>query len=265
MSKLVDRLEILAEGRGQPLGFGAALNREKALPMLAVASLPSPSAELANAATGAGADAVLFEVENWQKEKQALSELSSTAKAGPWGVHMRAPTVEIIKELAAMKCDFAVFTADKTPAALLVQDELTRIIQMSPSLDDSLAKAVGRLGFDAVLLAPDKGEEYPLTLQRLLVYERLAAAAGRHVLAIVPESMPLDDLGALWVLGARGLVIEAPPGKMESRLAEVREAIAKLPTKRRKPRDRFGVTLPHAAASSHAAPPDEDDEEDDDD
>jgi hypothetical protein len=74
--------------------------------------------------------------------------------------------------------------------------------------------------------------------------------------------MPLHDLGALWILGARALVIEATPGKMEGRLAEVREAITRLPTKRRKPRDRFGATLPLAADSSQATPPDEEDEED---
>ena len=57
MSKLIDSLERLSEGKAQPLGFGAALAREKVAQMMLIASIPAGDTALITKARSAGVDA----------------------------------------------------------------------------------------------------------------------------------------------------------------------------------------------------------------
>lgn len=262
MSKLIDRLGKLAEGSAQPLGFGAAASRQKALPMLIVARIPPGDPGLASEVVAAGAYSVMAPVADWKKEKQAVSDTVAEAKLESWGVLAQAPTVDCIRELQDMKCDFTVFEAENAPASLLNEGDSALVMQLSPPLDDMLARAAGRLGIDAVLIAPDKDGAYPLSVRALMDYDRLVAAVGKHVLATVPPDMPLDNLGALWLLGVRGLVVEAPPKKMADRTSELRGALEQLPLKRRKAGNKYSATLPGAPGTTSETVPDE--EEDDD-
>lgn len=261
MSKLLQKLERISEGRAQPLGFGAAVARGKSLPMVIVASVPVGDARLAAIAAKAGADAVLMTIEHEEKMDEALAKLSSAKTDIPWGVSLNAVTKEEVEQLIGMDCDFVIFAPDKTPAAVLGAEKIGKVLQIDPSLSDSLAKAINRLSIDAVLLGPVSEDESPLTVHQLMVYERLAAGAGKHLLAAIPPGLPTDDIESLWGLGVRGVVVDLRVKDPEQRLSQVKEAIQKLPTTRKKPGEKISASLPLSRELSVATPPEEEDEE----
>jgi len=261
MSKLLDKLERISEGRAQPLGFGAAVARGKSLPMVIVASVPLGDAKLAAIAAKAGADAILMPVEHQQKTEEALAKLSSAKTDVPWGVSLNAVTKEEVEQLIEMDCDFVIFAPDRTPAAVLGAEKIGKVLQVDPSLSDSLAKAINRLPVDAVLLCPVSEDESPLTVHQLMVYERLAAGAGKHLLAAVPPGLPIDDIESLWGLGVRGVVVDLAVKDPEQRLSQVKEAIEKLPTTRKKSGEKISALLPLSREWSETRPPEEEEEE----
>jgi len=224
MSKLLEKLELLSEGRAQPLGFGAAAARAKSPQMVVVASVPAGDIKLVTTTTKAGADAVLVTIEHESKKEEALSQLSRTKIEIPWGVSLDKVTREEARQLAEIGCDFVVFAPAETPAALLGEEKIGKVLRLDASLEDSLTRTINRLSVDAILLSRAGEEQSPLTVHQLMVYERLAAP--------------------------------------EQRLSQVQEAIQKLPTTRKKKRGGIAATLPLAGAQSEITQPDEDDEED---
>jgi len=261
MSKLLDKLEQISEGRAQPLGFGAAVTKGKSLPMVIVASVPLGNAKLAAIAAKAGADALLMTIKHQERSEEALAKLSSAKTDIPWGVSLNAVTKEEVEQLIEMGCDFVVFAPDKTPAAVLGEERIGKVLQIDPSLSDSLAKAINRLSIDAVLLGPVSEDESPLTVHQLMIYERLAAGAGKHLLAAMPPGLPIDDIQSLWGLGVRGVVVDLAVKDPEQRLSQVKEAIQKLPTTRKKTGERISASLPLPREGPVAAPPEEEEEE----
>ena len=139
MSKLLEKLERISEGRAQPLGFGAAVAKGKSLPMVIVASVPVGNARLAAVAAKAGADALLMTIEHQEKMDEALAKLSSAKTDIPWGVSLSAVTKEEVEQLIGMDCDFVIFAPDKTPAAVLGAEKIGKVLQIDPSLSGSLA------------------------------------------------------------------------------------------------------------------------------
>jgi thiamine monophosphate synthase len=261
MSKLLDKLEQISEGRAQPLGFGAAVTKGKSLPMVIVASVPLGNAKLAAIAAKAGADALLMTIKHQEKSEEALAKLSSAKTDIPWGVSLNAVTKEEVEQLIEMGCDFVVFAPDKTPAAVLGEERIGKVLQIDSSLSDSLAKAINRLSIDAVLLGPVSEDESPLTVYQLMIYERLAAGAGKYLLAAMPPGLPIDDIQSLWGLGVRGVVVDLAVKDPEQRLSQVKEAIQKLPTTRKKTGERISASLPLPREGPVAAPPEEEEEE----
>jgi hypothetical protein len=264
LSKLIEKLERISEGRAQPLGFGAAASRTRSLPMLVIASVPAGSAKPDEVVAKTGADAVLLTIENWKKEREALAKISSGKADFIWGVYAQAVSGDEVEQLVEMKCDFVVFAAEMTPAAVLNEERIGKVLQIDSSLDDNLTRAVGRLAVDAVLLSPPGKDQPPLTISQLMVYERLAAGAGKHLLAALPPVSPTDDLETWWSLGVRGVVVDMTADHAGDKLAQVKEAIEKLPTTKKKG-TKASAVLPQIAREPAAARPEEDDDDDDED
>ncbi len=261
MSKLLEKLERLSEGGGQPLGFGAAVNRAKILPMVVIASIPEGNAKLATIAAEANADAVLMTIERPKKRDEALAQLSSAKIDIPWGVSMDMVTKEEVEQLVEMGCDFVVFAPARSPAAVLNVGKIGKVLRINPSLSDNLGKSIQRLSVDAVLLSPTGDDESPLTVQQLMVYERLAAGAGKHLVAALPPGSPIDDIESLWRLGVQGVVVDISVQDPEQRISQVREAIQKLPTTRRRSGGKLSASLPLSKEWSGASPLEDEGEE----
>jgi DNA-binding NarL/FixJ family response regulator len=263
MSKLLDKLERISEGGGQPLGFGAAVNRTKILPVLVIGSVPEGNVKLVATALEANIDAILMNIENPKKKEEAFSQLKNTKIDIPWGVALNTMTGEDVIQLVEMGCDFIVFSPTATHAAVLGENKIGKVIRTDSSLNENLARAISRLSIDAVLLGPEGENEYPITVNQLMVYERLAASAGKHILAAVPPNFSIEDIENLWGIGVRGLIVDLAVKSPEQRLSQVKEAIEKLPLKRRRSEGKISASLPFFGESSAAVPPEEEEDDDD--
>lgn len=261
MSKLLDKLEQVSEGRGQPLGFGAAVNRAKMLPMLIIGGISEGNAKLAVNAEKANVDAILVTIEHPKKKDDAVSQLKSADIKIPWGLALDTVTRGDIDQLIEAGCDFVAFSPAKTPAAILSEEKIGKVLQIDPSLEDNLARAINRLSVDAVLLDPASEDESLLTVNQLMAYERLAAVAGKQILAMIPADFPVEDIESLWGIGARGVVVDLAVKDPDERLIQVKEAIGKLPTGKKKPGGKISASIPFMRESAAAEPPEEDDDD----
>lgn len=246
MSKLLDKLERISEGSIQPMGFGAAVSRPRIPQMLIIASIPIGNARLAAVAEKEGADALLLALEHLDKKSKNLTKTTQTKSEIPWGGSLETITREEMEHLIEMGCDFIIFAPAKTPAAILNEERICKVLKLDPSLPENLAKAVNRLQVDAVLVSPFSEGEPCFTIQQLMMLERLAGGTGKHILATFPQNQSTLDIETLWGIGVRGVVVDMNIEQPERRLSEIREAIQKLPTTRKKPRERIRATLPLA-------------------
>jgi hypothetical protein len=263
MSRLIDNLERLSAGRAQPLGFSAAMNRVKTSPMLVVASVPAGNKELATLAADGGADALLSPVRDWPAEKEALARMGEVNREVPWGVSLESPRREQIEQLIELGCDFVLLTPGETPASVLHEEKIGKVLSIDPSLEENLVRAISRLSIDAVVLNVEAGKEPVLTVRDLMAYERLATVAGKHIIAVLPAGLPADDLESLWGLGVRAVVLDMSEGQPAERLAEIKERMEKLPQSRKRSSERFTAVLPRAVEQPAGEPSEDDDEDDD--
>ena len=250
MSKLLEKLERISEGSGQPLGFGPVVTRTKISQMLTIASVPAGNAQLITAATKEGADALLLTAENLGKDSKALAKMNRAKAEIPWGVSLEAVSKEDIEQLIELGCDYVIFSPARTPAAVLMEEGIGKVLRVDTSLPESLAKAINRLQVDAVLLNPVGMAEAVFTVHQLMVLERLAGSTGKYVLMTMPLGLSTSDIEILWGLGVRGLVVDMTGEQFEQRLSQVKEAIQKLPSTHKKSKEKFRATLPAAGRSS---------------
>jgi len=261
MSKLVEKLERISESGGQPMGFGAAVTRAKVSPMLTIASVPVGNAQLIGIATKEGADALLLTVHNLEKDSKTLAKMNHAKAEIPWGVSLETVSKADIEQLIELGCDFVIFNPVKTPAAVMIEERIGKVLRIDTSLPENLAKAINRLQVDAVLLNPAGGEETTFTVHQLMVLERLAGSTGKHVLVPMLSGLSTSDIEILWELGVRVVAIDMTLEQPEQRLSQLKEAIQKLPTTRKKSKEKFRATLPASPAPSEKAAPEEDEEE----
>jgi hypothetical protein len=260
MSKLVEKLERISESSGQPIGFGAAASRRRVDPMLIIASVSAESTRLMEVAGKEGIDAIVITVEDLARDKRLVSKLDSARIGVPWGVLTDKVVGEDLEQLIERGCDFVIFSPARTPAAVLNEDRIGKVLRIDPSLTDSMIRTVGRLSVDAVFLSPFSDEEPHFTVQQLMIYERLAGGTGKHLLAALPLAKPPSDIESLWALGVRGVIVDFAGEQPEHRLREVKEAIQKLPATRKKPKEKIRATLPLAKIPSVDVQPEEDEE-----
>jgi hypothetical protein len=261
MSKLIEKLERVSEGRGQPFGFGAAINRVKTLPLVVIATLPEGDARAAAAAAAAKVDAVLVTGAAPRKADAIPAKLMSEMPDTPWGVSLDSVTRDDMERLAGAGCDFVVFSVAGSQAAALNVENPGKVLRIDPSLDENLARTISRLPVDAVLLQPAGDGKGGLTVEQLMAYEWLLAVSGKYPVAAMPPGMPVEDIESLWGLGVVAVAADLAVSDPAERLSRIREALEKLPAKRRRSKGRFTATLPVATGTPSAEPPDEEEED----
>jgi hypothetical protein len=261
MSKLIEKLERISEGSGQPMGFGAAVSRTKISQILTIASVPAGNAQLITVATKEGPDALLLTVDNLEKDSKALAKMNRDRAEIPWGASLETASKEDIAKLIELGCDYVIFSPARTPAAILMEERIGKVLKIDASLPESLTKAINRLQVDAILLSPASDDEPTFTVHQLMILERLAGSTGKHVLATMPSGLSISDIEILWGLGVRGVLVDMAAKQPEQMLSQVKEAIQKLPTTRKKPKEKFRATLPMASHSPEKEKQEEEEEE----
>jgi len=234
MSRFIDKLKQ-ASTAGQPMGFRATTTVASKPRMLLVAVVAQADAEhLADIV--AGADAGLLVMAKLSSGAKALQQASKVVPDIPWGGWLKEVGREGIGKVAA---DFIVFTSERTLLAMLDDKEPGKVLEVEPSLEPGLLKAVDDLPVDAVFVTA--GDEPLLTWRDLMLFQRCANILNKPLLVSVPPQVTAAELGALGEAGARGVVVKAGTG---GRVAEIRQMLDKLPSPSVGKKTKAGPLLP---------------------
>lgn len=233
MSKFIDKLNRL-QSVSTPMGFGRA-HSAPTPKMLLIASLPA--GEPKNPAEKAGgADAGLLPFAGRGSVK-SIQEAGKACPDIPWGAWLR--THERIDSAALKEAgvDFAIVSPD---SPLDTGQDIGRILEVGPDMDEGLLAAVNRISLDAVLVNTG-AEKGPLTWRNLMVLRRFADIVSQPTIALVPSELSGDELKALWQAGIDGIVVEG-------RVKELRELIDSLAFPMPRQRISAGALLPKISA-----------------
>lgn len=240
MSEFIKKLERISREKTHPLGFGG-MARNKSSTMLVIGQLPQDQAGIGNSISEE-VDALLFEVKDSDDRAHIL--LQEAIGPVPWGIRLgTADLGEGLVQLADAGCDYLVFKPD-VPARIVVAERMGKVLEVDTSLGDSLARVIGHIPLDAILLR--NNDESSLSVHRLLDYQRLITFAGTLAVALFPSD--ISDLEALWAIGVRGVVIDVSGDDRQEKLSAVKDAIRRLPVSRKKPREKINPILPAITA-----------------
>ncbi|MDO8532338.1 MAG: hypothetical protein Q7T26_09295 [Dehalococcoidia bacterium] len=252
MSKLVERLEKLAHGVNQPMGFGFHAAQPKTPSLLTIALLDKENPRTAAAAASAGADFIVVPV-----SAANIKDLGATFKAAEsvsCGVLCHDLSAEHIPALKEAGCDFLVFEPQQAPMSILRDEEMGKVLVLDNLMEDTLAATAEQLEVDAVLL--DLGDP-PLTIQRVMVFQRTAGLTSKSVIAVVPATLSIAEVEVLRDMGVQGLAVRVKDVKSAEAISDLRKAAEGLaPPKKKKMK--ANAIVPRIALRTA---PDEDGEE----
>ncbi|MFC2020907.1 hypothetical protein ACFLU1_03835 [Chloroflexota bacterium] len=264
MSKFIDKLNRLSRGETQAIGFTA---RASASPKAKIQLVAGLAAESAGSLTGhvAGADAGLLSISKPGAEAEALQKIAQALPDIPWGCWLQGSDKGEIKQLTRAGCDFAVFPAADTPLTIIENEKTGRILEIEPSLNEGLLRAINQLDIDAVFIAGKEQESKALTWQHLMLFRRFADLLTRPLLVTVPSQVTAGELKSLWEAGVAGVVVEVTEKQPEDRLKKLRREIDKLEFPSLRRHNRAEALLPRISGESSTATAEDEEEEEEED
>ena len=129
-------------------------------------------------------------------------------------------------------CDFIVFDAEGTSAAVLNDDDLGKVIAVGfddPEFDEEEAKAIRTLEIDCALLTPPDGL-MPLTIQKLLCIQKIRSTVRKRTLLNVPADTGKSELETLRNTGVAAIAVTLTDAGGETQ--RIKDDIASLPRRR---------------------------------
>lgn len=249
MSKFAEKLRRVYKGSAPTLGFRKA---GEAFPaqMLVVANLIG-AGKMSKATTGA--DAII--VGSGSLTREGFEQLNKAVDDIPLGILLEGARQGNV-DLDVAVCDFVVFDV-KAPLALVAREGIGKILQIEPSLDVGLLRAVNELPFsvDGVLLA---GEDSSITIERLLICQRFVDLLDKPLLVTVSSSVSNEELNSLCQTGVKAIVLsEKITGKA---LTELKKAVACMPKPTRRKASNIPV-LPRVNLETGGVEEEEEEEE----
>lgn len=231
MSRFIDKLKQVSQVVSQPVGFRLSQAVPSKPKMLLIASLVEANMD-SLASDVAGADAGLLRIPKLNSGAKTLQKIAQAMPEIPWGGWLGESNQKGVEQLVKAGCDFAVFPAAGTSLAILQDNEVGKILELEPSLNEGSLRAVNELPVDAVLIAGGQGQDEFLTWYHLILYQRFANSLTKPLLACIPPKVTATELQALWEANISGVIIEVEAGQPD-RLKEVRQTIDKLSFVRR--------------------------------
>ena len=223
MSRFVDKLKQVSQAVPQPMGFRTTQSISGKPVILLIASLfQADIDDLADRV--AGADAGLLRIANLSSGATALGKVSQIVPSIPWGGWLEGIAEEEVEPMAKVGFDFVVFPPASTSLAILKDDKVGKILEISTSLSEGLLPAVDELPADAVFVAGEQ-EEHFLTWQHLMFFQRCADLLTKPLLVSIPSNISTNELQTLWEAGVNGVVVKTESEQPTGRLKELRRAI----------------------------------------
>ena len=229
MSKLTDLLDK-TQTTSPGIGF-AASRQSAAVPSIALIGRVS-AAELREDTSLADspADALLITLD--ASDSGAVGRVSDALGDRLWGARVGSASSDDIGRLKEAGCDFIVFDAEGTSAAVLNDGDLGKVIAVAfnePEFDEEEAKAIRTLDIDCALLTPPDGL-MPLTVQKLLSIQKMRSTVRKRTVLNVPADTGKSELETLRNAGVAAIAVSlAEAGDETQRL---KDDIANLPRRR---------------------------------
>ena len=256
MSNLIDRLNKVGQYSPASIGFGPASRSDRRADEILLIGQAAGTAILKEPGLlEAPVDAVLVIVDDWRDDP--LDRLGAALDGSLWGARGGGIDRSQADSLKERGCDFVVFGAEGTAAAVLNDDELGKFIAIGTDLSGREARAIQALQIDGVLLDA-RNTLLPLTVRRLLDVQHPKQRIALPFLVATSSELGADELEAIRDAGIPALVLDLAAPEAIRRSSE---AIAALP--RRKPRSASrsrSAAVPQPPASTtleagHAAAP----------
>lgn len=237
MSKFRTRIRDIGRAPGG-MGFAAIARQERPRYMLVVAE--ANSAEEAQAAAEAGADAVIV-------PGAASSGLSLKV---PVGVRIEDATRTEVDSAREAGADFFLFDDGRTHAAALTVEEMGAVLLLGADQDEQRLRSVSAIDLDAVLVEADADV---ITVREQIELRRVAALTGAPLLVRSNGRADAAILEAWRDAGAPAVLVAA------SDVASALEAARQVPAPRRSEHRLPSLGAPVTESHHH----DHDDEYDD--
>ncbi|MDO8473370.1 MAG: hypothetical protein Q7T05_06075 [Dehalococcoidia bacterium] len=221
MSKLAQKLKDITESAAPAMGFRAASVSTRARGPLLLAILAHPDAKSAKAAIEAGADALVVR----SSEAADAKAVAQAAADVPCGVLSKSEAIDA-SALKEAGLDFVAFVPACAPASVLRAEGLGKIAVVPAAAEMESLRGMDRAGVDGVLLEQDGAGDF-VSAQFLMTCYFLSGAMNKPLMAVIPTSAGIEDIGALWDAGVDGLFVEAGP----ARLKELRKVVSSLPAR----------------------------------
>ena len=225
LTDLLDKTQTASPGIGFAASRQAAASPEIALIGRVTAAELAEDSALANAPT----DALLVTLD--ASDGVAVKRVSDALDSKLWGARVGSASADDAQALKDAGCDFIVFDAEDTAAAVLNDDTLGKVIAVNfddPDFDEDAAKTIRTLDIDCALLTPPDGL-LPLTVQKLLSVQAMRAVVRCRAIITAPADIGKPELEALRNAGIVGIAVSLSNG---GDIQRVKDDIAALPRRR---------------------------------
>ena len=260
MSKFTDMLEKAGVQRPAPMGFGPASRQQTHIPQIVLVG-QTTSAGLPTKAKVAKVEVDAFLVSLEKDDDATLDSIAGSLEQCVWGVRLGDLSAALVDRLREKGCDFLIFEAENTEAAVLAEDETGKIITVGPDVGEETARTIGEMPLDGALFSLEKGI-LPLTVGKLIDIQLVRSLVDKPLIMEAPADLGREELEALRNVGIAGLLMDL---SSPSTIAETRRAIEDLPRSRSRPARREAIlpVVPGERQAQTQGPGEEDDDTED--
>ncbi|MCH8086684.1 MAG: hypothetical protein IIC81_02405, partial [Chloroflexi bacterium] len=257
MSRLLDKLEKASQPAPKQMGF-IPMPSEAAVPPLAlIIRLDADSPQLMKGTQNV-ADCLILRVEGLDKVKAVLKKLGKLPETLPWGVQSQKIEMDQLDALGEAGCDFLVFGIDGTPASVLNEEDIAKVLSIDTSVEEQFLRVLDDMPTDSIIIETEPGER--LSVRELMVYRSILCAVSKPVMVRTRIDLEEGELLALQNAGFLGIIVEPRTSKEMKQVAGLRKAIEGLPPREEVARSRIDALLPPPGHAIEASLPEEDEE-----
>lgn len=227
MSKLIENLRRVFRASPTPIGFRSVSSPGPA-PALLLGYFSFSNKEILDSIGNSSLDGVIVDPGSKAINAQELGKMSEYFGSIPWGISWGDSKFEDGATLADNGADFIVAKSSTTPAAVLQEKRLGHILSIEPNISDSEARAIDSLSVEAILLHKGLDDVEILSINHLLVCQRISNFLRKPLLAAISPELTSADLQSLISVGIRGLVIKLADKKVIARIPELKNILGSL-------------------------------------
>ena len=252
MSKLLDKLEKAGQPAPRRMGFVAADTSAPVPPLVLIVRLDS-SAALSIPDAAKHADSVILTVP--QANQTPLP--ANLPEPAPWGIQASSINSEDIAPLTEQGCDFFVLSPNNSPASILNEENATKVLSVSPSIEEAHLRVLEDVPVDCLLI--EHGVQDVLRITDLMTLRSVLTAVSKPSIVCVRAGLSEGELSALQHVGAIGIVVDVASEEDAAELPRLRKEIDALPPREEDERrhvESIGSHLSHPPA--HSAHDDDD-------